>query len=112
MNMLATIMTALAVGFVSGGVGVLVGLAVMKEQIRHLKQDLDKTVKDFDEHKIEVKEYFSRVVFRDVCQGCKGNGNERHDEVIRRLTLLEKAQGEAITAFRECMDDLVKEMRR
>lgn len=88
-------------GFVSGGLGVFVGYAVLKEQIKTMKKDIEKHEKTFE-----------RVVYRDVCTGCKTNADERHEEVCRRLDLLDSKMENNQKAFRECMDDLINEIRK
>ena len=93
MGALEQIAVPLLVGFIGGGVGVFVGYAVLKEKVLRLERDIS-----------DHKDMFRRVVFRDACDKCGSNGQERHSEVLRRIEGLE-------ASFRSCFDDLVSALK-
>lgn len=102
--MLNQIILAGIVGFFSAVAGAIITVAVLKERVGNVKERLD-----------DHERRFERVVYRDVCGGCKSGADEkaaaaqrlsdeRHHEVVRRLGGLE-------SAFRQCFDDLVAELK-
>lgn len=111
-KVLFTLIIQAIIGVVSGGLGIWVGYAVLKERIKNMVRRLDKHEKQFE-----------RVVYRDTCNTCSGHHDERHKEVLRRLDELKDESKERFNqvqtglsesnkAFRDCMDDLIKELQK
>ena len=92
--MLETIIVAGVVGFVSAMCGAIIGQVVQGERLKNLIERITK-----------VESHLDRVIHSDTCNNCKEGSNSKHDEVIRRITALEKS-------FRECFDNLVTALRK
>jgi chaperonin cofactor prefoldin len=92
---------SLIVGFVSGGVGMLVGLAVTKEQVKAMLKVQDahtEALKALPTLVAEVAGHtrtLARVVYADKCKACdeleaerRKNDNERYSRLEVQLTKL------------------------
>lgn len=99
---------------VGGAITAKVAAAVAKVQIAELTKKVEThiisavTRPELESLNYKVgshAEALGRVIYRDSCDSCKGNKDERHMEVVRRLTGLEEA-------FRSCFDDLVASLTR
>ena len=110
------ILTALViqaiVGFIAGGLGVWIGVAVLKEKVANLKRDVKK---------VEVQ--LGRVVYRDICGKCSERTEEKHNDLVGLIGILrqefkdyekvaEATQVQTMKSFRECMDDLVSQLKK
>jgi len=96
-DFLAKLVVPLIVGILGSGIGVYVGQAVMREQISKLRED-------FQTHRSEIADTLHRVVFKDLCEKCGENKDERHAELLRQIA-------ETKVMVQKCFDDFAQEFR-
>ena len=82
---------------VSATIGCAVGGAITAKVVASVtKAELMALSNRVDKH----EEAFHKVLYRDVFDAYRLKDNERQQEILRRIDILEKA-------FRDCFDDLV-----
>ena len=96
-DFLEKMVVPLIVGLLGSGVGVYAGQAVMREQIKKLRED-------FVTHRAEINETLHRVVFKDLCEACGKNKDERHAMIISQIA-------ETKAMIKDCFDDIVTQFK-
>lgn len=128
-TVMSAIIIPLLIGFISSCLGAVLTVYVLKERVDNVKNEVGSVKQTVREHAEMIhqvgsltqtvdkhEEAFTRVVWRDTCTVCGNNHREsqtarqqREDERYQQLyTRIERVE----ETFRQCISDLIKELKK